>query len=315
MKKISILLLFVSACILGFAQIPNAGFEMWTSDTQADGWNSSFSFNRTIETGYFPIPIEIEYSAAEQTTDAHSGSYAMKLVPYTTNIMMLGDITIPGICQLGGFDLSSLENGDLSDLAEFDFDFTNLMYGGAPCHETPLKVKAWLKYFSDEDTCTILVLATRRNNNIVEIVARGELKIGETVTNYTQFEVPVETLIEGAVPDSINIVFAGASSRNCSEITELFVDDVTLETAAGIYDLNNFLFSVSPNPATDKVTLKSISTEAYDACLYDMNGRLMWQGTHLHDRTDIDVSVYAKGTYVVTITQNGKVRSEKVMIQ
>lgn len=315
MKKISILLMFISMCVLGFAQIPNAGFESWSSNTQADGWNSTFYFSRTIETDYFQIPIEIEYTAAEKTVDAHSGSYAMKIVPYTASIPMMGDITIPGVCQLGGFNLSLLENGSISDLMDFDFDFTNLICGGVACHETPLKVKTWVKYFSDEDTCTILVLATRWNNNIAEIVAKGELKIGETVSAYTEFEVPVETLIPGAVPDSINIIFAGASSRNCSDITELYIDDVTLETVAGIYDLNQFLFSVSPNPATDRVTLKPINNETYDACLYDMNGRLMWQGNHLQNATDVDVSAYAKGTYIVTITQNGKVRSEKIMIQ
>lgn len=46
-----------------------------------------------------------------------------------------------------------------------------------------------------------------------------------------------------------------------------------------------------------------------------MNGRIVWSGSDLRNATEVNVSDFATGTYVMQVKQNGKVRTDKIMIQ
>ena len=100
MKKISLIL---QICILNicsiYAQptIPNSDFEQWTdSITPGNGWGTS-----NISLGFYT------FSPVTQTTDKHSGSYAIKLK--TTNTGVAG--VLPGIAVTGTYDLLSGASG------------------------------------------------------------------------------------------------------------------------------------------------------------------------------------------------------------
>lgn len=315
MKKISILFALICLTLCGFAQIPNAGFEEWESNTKASAWSSTFAFNSTINYNNASIPISFNYTAANKSTDAHSGSYAMKLKPFSTTIMFVYPITLPGICQLGEFDMTPLENIDFENMDLENFSFTDVLRGGVACNAMPSNVKAWIKYPADEDTCMVVVYATRTVDGIPELVAEGYLEISEPIVDYTQIEVPIDVIMDGVTPDTLNIVFFNSLGEVHGSNVELYIDDVTLETSSGVFDVNSFIFSVMPNPATDQIILQSINGDKYDARLYDMSGRIVWSGSDLQNATEVNVSNFAKGTYVMQVKQNGKVRTDKIMIQ
>lgn len=315
MKKIAILFTLIGLTLCGMAQIPNAGFEEWESDTKASAWNSTFTFNRTITYENFPIPISLDYTAANKSTITYSGSYSMKLLPYSTTLMMMIPITLPGICQLGQFDMTPIETMDFDNLDLSDFSITDVLRGGVACNEVPLKVKAWVRYPNDEDTSMVIVYATRNVNGTPELVAEGYFQISEPLVDFTQIEVPIDVVMDGVTPDTLNIIFLNAIGEVHGTNVEMYIDDVTLETSSGIYDVNSFIFSVMPNPATDQIILQSVNNEKYDARLYDMNGRIVWSGSNLQNATEVNVSDFATGTYVMQVKQNGKVRTDKIMIQ
>ena len=76
-------------------------------------------------------------------------------------------------------------------------------------------------------------------------------------------------------------------------------------------------FSVYPNPSEGKVTIE-ISNESNNAAnqiyIYNSVGSMVWQKTSSDKMIDIDLSDFSKGIYLVTIINNKKISSKKIVI-
>ncbi len=319
MKKFFTLLCTLLAAQILYGQtITNAGFEEWTDNTHAVGWNSSFEASFTYSYMGIPLPITIDFNAVQKFTDAvHGGNFAVEVIPQQASVLT-SSFNLPGIVQLGQFNTDSLGTMDFSTIDIDNFDFTQFIYGGIACGQLPTKATAWVMYAPvDGDTLLAGVIATRWNNGQREIVAQGEYTNNNPIDQYTQIEIPftVKPGMEGVNPDTVNIIFC-TSRRSTNENTRLYIDDVELVMGGtGIFEVGNLpIFNVQPNPATDFIVVTPISDEPYAVRMYDLNGKLVWAENGLAGSTRFPVSEMAKGTYLLQVKQGANVRTQKVIL-
>lgn len=318
MKKLFISLIAFFGMGLAFAQVtvPNAGFEEWTDNTHPVGWNASFS--ETLNVPFFGS-MAVTYDAASRSEDAHSGSAAVMLTAQQVNESIPTTMVplVPGVMQLGQFNTSALQEIDFMSFDFSNFDVTEFVDGGIACNELPLKVTAWVKYTTTSDTLRAGVVATRWNNGTRQTVAQGEILHPGAINEYTQIEIPFTVCggMEGIQPDTINIIFSN-SKLNVDANTRLYVDDVELVAATGIYDLSSLpVFSVQPNPATEVVTVIPMENSAYALRMYDTNGKLVRELYNLQGETRVDVSTLTKGIYFLQVKQGDNVKTQKVVVK
>lgn len=323
MKKIFTLFLAVCAVSVAFSQtVPNASFEDWTDVNNADGWNSTFNVSIPVSYGGMNLDVVLDYKAATRYADGHSGIYSAKITPQQAHAQLMGmnlySIDLPGVIQLGTFDTEAFSNMDFDNLDIENLNLTQYIHGGVAFNQIPSKITAWVAYYSPSDTMRVGVLCTRWNNGTREIVAQGDFLSGVNYENFTQIEVPVTVKegMEGITPDTLNIIFSTASGATCDASTALTIDDVAIEMGDNaIFDLSFPLFSVSPNPASDFITLTPGVNAEYAARMFDTNGKLVWEGNNLTNVTKISVNDFTPGVYFLQIKQNGQLKTEKIIVK
>lgn len=313
MKKILVTLL--ALCFFTFANaqnLSNGGFEEWTNDTIATGWTSTFNASTVIDYMGFPVPVTINYSSAHMVTEAHLGSYAMRIQGQT---LLSGMMQVPGVCHLGVFDTEAILNTDFDNFDASSFNLTDYIHGGIEFAQIPTSVSAWIKYYPTGDTMQMTIIATRWNNGTREIVARGDYSTSETITDFTLIDIPIDTLIDNATPDTLNIIFTTAQSSECNPESDLIIDDIQLNFENGITYLNLNPFTVTPNPTTDFIQIHpAVENVPYQVQLFDVNGKIVWENQSLINDTQIDVQRFTQGVYFLQTQQNGKSSSHKIVI-
>ena len=316
MKKLFITLIAFFGLAAAFAQtVPNAGFEEWTDNTHPVGWNAAFNHTFSVDFYGSPFSIPVDYNAANQSTNAHSGTSAVEVVPQQINAIIT-TIDIPGVIQLGQFNTSSMDNIDFSSFDMSNFNITQFVDGGIACNQLPAKATAWVLFNTVSDSLRAGVVATRCYNGERQVVAQGEYCHQGAINEYTQIEIPfvVKEGMEGVQPDTINIIFSNGS-REVDAATRLFVDDVELVAPTAIFGLSGMpVFSVQPNPATDVITVLPLDGSEYALRMYDTNGKLVRELYGLQNETRLSVSDLTKGVYFLQVKQGTNVKMQKVLI-
>lgn len=317
MKKLFISLLAFFGLTAAFAQtVPNAGFEEWTDNTHPVGWNAAFNHTFSVSVYGSSIDIPVDYNAAKQSTNVHSGSSSVEVIPQQINAMIT-TIDVPGVIQLGQFNTAAMDNIDFSSFDFSSFDITQLVDGGIACNQLPVKATAWVLFSTAGDSLRAGVIATRWNNGERQVVAQGEYNYQGEITEYTKIEIPftVKEGMEGVQPDTINIIFSNGS-REIDIATRLYIDDVELVSATAIFGLSSLpVFSVQPNPATDVITVLPLDGSEYALRMYDTNGKLVRELYGLQNETRLDVSTLTEGVYFLQVKQGSNVKSQKVIIK
>ena len=310
MKKILISLSFIVIFISASAQstIPNRGFEEWESATEAVSWTSSFN-------GMIMGMIPVNYVGGVRSDDAHSGSYAMKLQRQTITFGV-NSIDIPGICQLGEFNIDSIMALIMS--GGTDLDLARIVDGGAPFTEIPYNVKAWVKFNPEEgivDTMRCHVFLIKHDDNLGNIiVAEGDFTTTESIEEYTEITIPIEVIVPDETPDFINIVFSSATSYNCGK-GYVFIDDVSAETPLGITKINKTNFSIYPNPTQNFIIVQKNDNATFNIEFYDLQGKKVWEKSNCLPEEKIFFNNLAKGTYLVKLTQDSNSSFQKLVIE
>lgn len=308
------LILFFSFFLFSYAlfpqtTIPNSGFESWEDNKNATDWNSSFS------TVVFQF-ITVNYAAATKSTDSHSGDFAMQLKRQTVNIPGQDPIYLPGICQLGDFNIDTIVNMVLN--GEIDMDITRMMSGGTPFTEIPFTVKAWIKYEPEngaDDELMVGVLLTKTNEMLgTLIVAQGNYTYGETIGEYTEITIPIEVLIPDENPEKINIIFSTASGYGCGDAV-LYVDDVSVESPSGITAFGSIPCTIFPNPAYDVINISVDNSERFEVTLLDMTGKKILSQNGNSQSATLKVNHLSSGTYLLQLNQGDKKTLHKVVIE
>lgn len=84
------------------------------------------------------------------------------------------------------------------------------------------------------------------------------------------------------------------------------------ETIMGISEVNNSLFTLTPNPTRDFITINSNGFDVNKALIYDLSGKLVKTSDAADDQ--ISLQSLSKGTYIVILQEaNGKSYSSKII--
>ena len=322
MKK-TVVLFTLILCLVGMHAhntVTKGDFELWSYGKPV-GWTGGLYGTLT---SYVNIPVEMTFCT--QTTDAHTGSYAVKVEAADFTIPYIGyNINLPGVLQVGEAAGFSIPLQDLIDIIQMfqdttstpNFDSTNieafaslaqLAAPGVPCATTPRYVTMWVKYQAVDGDEVTVVAATKRNGEYVDYATDSfsELSPNEYQQIRVEFENP------GAECDSIMIVVFSAMSLNSSSV--LYVDDVKLSNGVGIADFEKIHENVYPNPASDVLYIETEGSENYQWELRDLTGRILKSGEG-QGKTAVDVRSYPAGVYMLTFSIGGQKQTRKVVIR
>jgi len=257
--------------------LPNNSFETWDATTveDVDDW---YSLN--------PMLAGMGLENAVKTLDANSGSFAIEM----TTLNLFGTDTMPSFISIG----------------EIDFNAQGSPFLPAPYTATPTTFSGAYKYSpSNGDQGGIQVLFYESGSVIGQHV-----EVFSTVqTSYQTFSTP---LTIAGTPDSI--IFLANSGSNPGSVLKL--DDLQFsggDVSVGEITTND-LFSMYPNPANAVVTFNLESNSFYDFYVYNVIGKLVESREMANGPTELIVSNFPKGTYLVKIVSGNEIFTEKLII-
>ena len=110
--------------------------------------------------------------------------------------------------------------------------------------------------------------------------------------------------------DAYLIAFKGKSNN----ADGVYVDDVWVgnEPGVGVVEQMPLLATVTPNPTTDKVLVEANIAEG-QVVVFDMMGKQLLTAPVADGRVELDVSTFAKGVYVVRISNEAGTRTIKLV--
>ena len=94
---------------------------------------------------------------------------------------------------------------------------------------------------------------------------------------------------------------------------EMYIDDVAM--GAGILAVDNFtkdVFSIYPNPVNDMLNISS-KTEISNVMVYDLLGKEIVSITPNMNLTQIDMSSFSSGVYMVKVTVGNSSKTYKIV--
>lgn len=320
MKKITILCaLLLSILIQSNAQnLPNNGFESWTNPSNPSSWAASYS--GTVS-GILPL----SFSFGVKTTDAHSGSYALKISPA---LLPVGNVTMPGFVQLGSVGAFNVDAALLTALSTMDFanldpsslaSLQALISKGLSMTESPSEVKFWYKFLPDgDDEAAVNVITSKWNPTlgISEIVASGSTTIRERVNSYAEMNVAMTKQMDLPICDTIRVIIS-VGGATASVATEFFIDDITLKFQSwGTCNLTMQKIKLYPNPASKFFMIESVDLNRNNVVeIYDILGKLLYKQSNINTQTHISTADFKAGIYLVRFTQGDKVLTSKLLVE
>lgn len=254
MKAFSLACLLVASWLLGSTTVvaqalPNATFETWSSPYGVEA-PASWLTTDDVYASYFGVARgTYNLGAVSKSTDAHGGSYAVKLTSTVASYNNAA-VTIPGEVVLGA-------RAGL-------YEYLGLPLGGAPYTARPTQMQFFYKFSGAlADSALALVYFTKTTNGKPTVIGLGGQYLAPA-TAYTAATVSI-SYTDTTIPDSVHVVFASGYSQllykkpqqlpfpaNITAGATLLVDDVALTGAplavratATVQDL----LTVAPNPS------------------------------------------------------------------
>lgn len=235
MKKQILFIAFTGALsTLNAQSFPNGGFENWTNQATYE--------DPQYWTGMNMMSMFGAEETAIKSTDAHGGTYALKLITSVSDIGNDGEMdTLPGILILGTTDIL---NGTGTS--------------GYPFIHRPDSLVGWYKLTSpDNDPFQLQVSATKwdAGNSSQETIGATYYQ-GQPSATYVRFSVPI-TYSDNSIPDSIQ-AFIGNVSNSSGVGNELYLDDLSFiyNSTAGIQE-QTAQIRLYPNPVSSQLFIQS----------------------------------------------------------
>lgn len=286
MKKLIIIPAVLLALAMTInAQIPNAGFETWTtfgSYEEPDGWAT---MNPACAGPFY---------SCTKSADHYEGNYSIRLENNTS----LTQYT-------GGYGMA------ITDTMAYPFQPAFAVTG------QPNTLSGYYKYTSlNNDTMFIRIVSFK--NSIM--LGYNTFKTGTSTTNWTGFDLPLTY----PAADSATIYFSAFSPSSQVDgpngNSVLYVDDLRLQNVAvndRVRALKNTVFNLSPNPASRLVTVDMADLGRRDLAvnIYHLTGRLIRTAALGPNRQQMDISDLANGVYLVEIKGKEWTGKQKLLIQ
>ena len=279
-----------------FAQIPNNGFENWTSMgsySNPDGWDqlNNLTASASIYT-------------CTKGTPGFVGTGYLKLVSKTVGTNVAPGVAVSGLIDVGAMKPKS----------------------GFPYTGQPQKLTGSWQYMagSTSDAGFISVILTKWNSTSMkrDTIAKANQVLSGMVMAWTTFNINL-TYKSSALPDSAIIVLSASGTTPVAN-SYLYVDNLSFAgSVVGINTIDNYVSNINtyPNPASDNINVEfyaqKVSTIKLQ--LVDITGKLIKeinvgeiQGNYKHT---INTTGISKGVYFLKVTANDAVEVKKIIIQ
>lgn len=294
MKKIvlSITVAFIATSTL-FAQIPNNGFENWTSMgsySNPDGWATMNDMTA----------MSSVYTATKGTPGNVGASY-LKLTSKTVGGSVVNGIAVSG----------TLNTMTMQPTAGFP-------YTGQPVSLTG----KWQYMASSAGSVSITLSKWNTTTNQRDIVATGSQTLSGMAMSWASFTINLNYMMSMA-PDSCMIVLK-ASGNTPTNNDYLWVDNLAFSgSVAGLNENNSPVqgLSIYPNPIQDKINVSfNIQNEkTVTLKVTDIDGKLIhtqnFEQISGSINQSIDATKFPKGIYFVTISNESISETRKIVIQ
>jgi hypothetical protein len=192
---------------------PNPGFEDWTF---VDFFGQFYIPNSWDNLDSATAIIGI--LTCQQTTDKHSGQFAVKLL--TQEVIIFGTDTANGI----------ITTGNLIVIPPYGIE------GGIPYTERPDSIAGWFKYTPAPGDSTQIQFDLFTNAG--DTIGTALIQIGQTVTGYTRFSAPVVYQSSGT-PELSRWLISSSNGYNALPGSVLYVDDISLIFTTGVNEIEN----------------------------------------------------------------------------
>lgn len=297
MRKTLSVIIALFFCGTASAQIPNAGFETWTTTSGYDvpaGWDQLNSMTASMST----------YTCTKGTPGAVGSSY-IKLVSKTVTGMGV----MPGVAVSGMIDMMTFQ-------PKYGFPNTT----------RPVSLTGSWQYMGfsgDQGHVTVLLSKWNSAMNMRDTVAYADQVLSGMVMAWSTFTVPL-TYRMSAMPDSA-IILLSASGATPVNNSYLYVDNLafTGTVPSGIASVvsNNIAFSVFPNPAGNStvVNYTALAGGTVTVSVCDLSGKCVRTISAAVIKGDNSIRVglegLAKGAYLVRLDDGGTAAVRKMIVE
>ncbi|GAL84663.1 hypothetical protein CHU_3514 [Sporocytophaga myxococcoides] len=301
----ALIILFTSTSIFAQQQFLNSDFENWTHYTLNPPYTSYDQVNNWASGNDLLTFAPAVQAPTEKTTDAQSGTYAVKLTSRSANTLFA-----PGNLFLGTFQLDLM---NIPGSAKF----------GKPYTDKPSGFNLYYKYSPvNDDSCSIELYLFKWNSvsNQRDTIGSGYFKTNQTTSDYTLLSVPV-TYTSEVTPDSATMIFSSSAgykqlkgqAGSTLYIDNLSLDFITLSTTSPLANTGATLF---PNPAKDMIQLNNAPFTSGTMYFYNSQGAIVstkvWNSA---SSSSISISDLAPGYYTCKIvSEEQKSFSTKLII-
>lgn len=286
----ALILIFVAK--IGFAQIPNNGFDTWT--------NNGIYQTPTYWDNLNQITYDNSIYTCVQGTPGYIGSSYLIL----TTKSVLGKGVVPARVVSGKIDT-----------------VTYKPIHGYPFANRPQTLTYNLQYmpYDPSDSSSVTVLLTKWNTTTYK---RDTVAFGGSYYNAMAHSWFVGTTyltyLSGENPDSAMIVISASSSAPKSG-SYIYIDNLQfIGNVVGIneYSLNSNTISVFPNPSSDIVNIgfNSNHDKASTLMIFDFSGNLIYKTRELNKSNTINTSQWSKGIYTIQVNSNNQSINKKLII-
>jgi hypothetical protein len=304
MKKIITIVAALGMSVAAQAQIPNPGFENWTtvgSYEIPDNWGT---MNHTTAT--YSV-----YTATKATPGSPGASY-LKLTSKTTGTSVTNGIAVSG----------KLDTVNMLPKSGFAFTQRPASFSGK-----------WQHMIYGSSQGSVKVITTKWNSmmNMRDTIAHAEQTLGGMVMNWANFSMNLMYMDSLNYPDSCIIVLQSSGS-NPTNNDYLWVDNLAFTgtvavvtnttSTVGIKENQNsqqhlLLF---PNPTGESVQVAFSLTQSQNISIemYDASGKVVYSRTKLlsgDTKELIDVKDLPKGAYVVKVSGKEISETKKIIIE
>lgn len=169
---------------------------------------------------------------------------------------------------------------------------------------------------------------TANSTNGIKAHASFSLSVSGTTVNVTNLSVNTTAnnwnFGDGGTATSVNAAHTYTangsytitliSSNSCNSDTAKLVVNII---SASINELNTISATVYPNPSNGKITVKlnNRDNEAYEATIYNQEGKLIQRKLNVRDLVDFDLSGEASGLYFLQLRSEKGAYSQKFVME
>lgn len=280
-------LLSVSA----FAQIPNNGFENWTSMgsyNNPDNWDQLNA-----------ITSSMSVYTCTKGTPGNSGTAYLKLV--SKNVSGMG--VMPGLATTGMINMSNMS-----------------VTGGFAFAQRPQSLTgAWQYMASGSDAGMIAVYLTRWNTgmNIRDTVAMAMQNLSGMVMSWTSFSINL-MYMNGGNPDTAQIILSSSGMTPVAN-SYLYVDNLAFTGSVAEVKENKLTTDLKlfPNPANDKISVNISNSKSTKGQIeiFDITGSKVKSLSEIDfsSSVSVDISDLAKEQYIIKVITSEGVITRKFL--